>query len=441
MEIMRLFLDFKFHFASVFRFLYLAFFLFCFAGSPAYCAQWEITSETIIRTFERERLSGPLGSIRGEKKFLLPAYEYLGVDYGDSETGGFSLHMYGWGRKDLAGSDFYQDDPDGELLYGYIQYAKPYSQLRLALGRQHIFAGVANESFDGLMVSTGLGTYFSATAFGGLPSSFAEDNGRDGDFIYGARVAFRPTAVYEIGLSYQMLEDDGRTIEERAGLDLALNVGSWLNFSGMTSYNIETQGWREHSYTAQIRHKSLQLEPSYQYFQYKDYFNVNSQRTSLFGFLADSDEAVNIAGADLLWQARDFLQLGLRGRRYAYDLRREDAYYYAGLVTLIANGGSQLGLEAGHMDGDTPENIYTLYRAYAYWQNPGQFSGAFLSADLLFQDYEASVFGKNSAVHASLSGGYSFAEDTYQAKLSGIYSNDPFFDKDFGAVFTLLIRY
>ncbi len=106
------------------------------SATSGFCAGLEFTSETIIRAFEREPVSEPDGLTRGEEKLALPVYEYLGLEYGDPEAGGLSVHMYGWGRKDLSGSDYYPDDPEGELLYGYLQYAKPYSSFRHCLGRQ-----------------------------------------------------------------------------------------------------------------------------------------------------------------------------------------------------------------------------------------------------------------------------------------------------------------
>ncbi len=78
-------------------------------------------------------------------------------------------------------------------------------------------SGVTNRSVDSLMVSTGMGPYFSASVFGGLPSSFREENGSGGDRIYGARLAHQLAARYEIGLSYEKLEDDDTVRGENAG--------------------------------------------------------------------------------------------------------------------------------------------------------------------------------------------------------------------------------
>ena len=51
-------------------------------------SEFNISSETILRAFERENSDG-------EKFMTLPVYEYLGVDYGDPEFGEFSFHANG----------------------------------------------------------------------------------------------------------------------------------------------------------------------------------------------------------------------------------------------------------------------------------------------------------------------------------------------------------
>lgn len=411
------------------------------SSTSGFCAGLEFTSETIIRAFERGPVSEPDGLTRGEEKLALPVYEYLGLEYGDPEAGGLSVHMYGWGRKDLSDSDYFADDPEGELLYGYLQYAKPYSSFRLCLGRQHIFSGVTNRSVDGLMVSTGMGPYFSASVFGGLPSSFREENGSGGDRIYGARLAHQLAARYEIGLSYEKLEDDDTVRGEKAGLDLNLFLWDWLSFSGLSSYNPDTSGWREHHYSARLGYRNVQIEPTYQYFHYQDYFDSSDQEGNLFQFLADSDETVAISGADILYQAAGPLKLGIRSRRYDYELRDESADYYAGLLVIDTSGGHQAGLEAGRMEGDTPENIYALYRGYAYWQNPFKAAGSFFSVDALYIAYDAPVYGEDDALHLTMSGGLGFLNDRLEARLSGIYSRDAYFEEDIGAIMTFMIQY
>ena len=90
----------------------LALFLLC-SSFPVFAAdpRLQFSSETILYSFERENQKGD--SIQS-----MPLYEYMRMDYGDIDNIGLSLHAHGWARKDIADNGFYEDDTDGELLYG-----------------------------------------------------------------------------------------------------------------------------------------------------------------------------------------------------------------------------------------------------------------------------------------------------------------------------------
>lgn len=398
-------------------------------------AELDIRSETIIRGFERVLN-------QGEQEFILPLYEYLGIDYGDVDAGGISMHLYGWGRRDLTDSDYYEDDPDGELVYGYLQYAKPYSRLRVNLGRQQILSGVTNESVDGLKVETGLGAGFSASIYGGLPVAYDGADQADGKSLYGGRLAHSLGSGYEIGISYQQLATDGEADIEKAGTDFQFQVGNWLSLSGLSSYNLESRDWREHNYSARVQADHWALEPSYQYFQYQDYFDSTNPNNSVFTFLKDSEETLSIAGADLTWQGPAVVEIGVRARSYTYDVRQESAQYLAGLCALSFANGSQVGAELGRMDGETPDNIYDLYRGYFFWQNPFRLdSSGHISGDALYVAYDTPVFGEDSSMHYTLGAGRSFLDNRVETKLSVIYSQDPYFDSDLAGVMTFQVQY
>ena len=113
-----------------------------------------IKSETIFRCLERNTATE-------NDKLILPVYEYLRLDYGQTKSKGISFHAYGWGRGDLADSDYYKETSDGELHYAYLQYRKPFSNFKIRLGRQSVFTGVAVGSFDGLRIESELGRFFN----------------------------------------------------------------------------------------------------------------------------------------------------------------------------------------------------------------------------------------------------------------------------------------
>jgi hypothetical protein len=395
-----------------------------------------VKSQTTLRAFERQSLERDTN--QGEDALVLPLYQYLQLDCGDAEDGGWSFHMYGWGRTDLTDSAYFEDTMDGELLYGYLEYRRPYSALLLKLGRQHIFAGVTDQSVDGLQAAAGLGEIITATLFGGITSGSDDSSA---DTTYGGRLVLHPMPRYELGLSYQSTDLEGDP-DNRAGLDLSFNWSDWLTLQGLSSFNLETEDWREHRYSALLRLKNAVLEPSYHTFSYQDYFGTGKEQSNLFHFLADSEEQITIFGADLQWQGSGSVRLGGRYNRYSYDLRQESAEYYAALLSTDFSGGSQVGVEAGRMDGGTADNIYTLYRAYFYCIDPFGLSGpAFISGDGIYQAYDTPVFGEDSAVNFSLSAGIHLVNDSFVLQLTGLYSQDPYFEENVEGLVTLRYQY
>jgi hypothetical protein len=421
--------------SSFFRYL-AATLIIGLCGLPlAALAEIDIRSDTIIRGFDRRADSD-------EDKLVLPVYEYLGLDYGDMEQGGLSFHLYGWGRKDMAGGDFYANDPESELMYGYIRYQKPYSRFDASVGRQQVFAGVANQSVDGLQLSGGIGPYLSASIFGGVPVDYRDQDGGSADATYGTRVAHHLEGRYELGLSYQKTNANDEVSEEKAGADLILNLGSWMTLTGLSGYNLDSGDWREHRYDAQIQVSDLMVEPSFQYFSYQDYFGKGNSQNNIFHFLQNEEENLAIAGTDIVWQGLGPVDVGVRGRRYDYDRRRESASYIAGLLTVDTSSSSQIGVEIGRMDGETADNIYNMYRGYFYWQQPLKMKAqGFISGDALYIAYDAPVYGEDRSIQYSVSAGRHFFNNRMETKLSGIFSQDPYFENDVGGVVTLHVHY
>jgi hypothetical protein len=388
------------------------------------------SSQTTIRTFNRDTEAG-------NDSPVLPLYQYLGLDFEDAEEGGWSLHAYGYGRKDLADSGFFEEDADGELLYGYLEYKKPYSALGLKLGRQHIFAGVTNRSIDGIEIAAGWADIISAALFGGVTASSEETSS---DTTYGGRIALHPQPNYELGLSYQKIDTQG-VADNIAGADIFFSHDDWLTLQGLSSINLESEDWREHSYSAALRYNSAVLEPSFQTFSYKDYFGEGTEQNNLFHFLKNSEEQITIVGADVHWQGLEALRVGARYNVYRYEVRQEAAAYLAALLSVNLPGSVALGFEAGRMDGDTPDNRYNLYRGYFHWDDPFLLkTSAFVSADAIYQDYEEMIFDKDASLSLSLSSGMHFLDDRLELKITGLYAQDPYFDEDIQGIVTLLFQ-
>lgn len=411
--------------------------LFLCTSFPVFAAdpRLQFSSETILYSFERENQQG--NSIQS-----MPLYEYMRMDYGDIDNIGLSLHAHGWARKDIADNGFYEDDTDGELLYGYVEYVPPSSSSSIKIGRQHIFSGIVNDSVDGLGLESFLGAHASVTAFAGFPTAYKEDNGTSGDAIFGGRTAFHDIRLGTMGISYKKVSDDGDTVENTAGLDTYLMVTGFLTCQGLSSWNFESRGWREHTYEAVLVLDEFLLKAMYQAYRFDDYFSEDDTGSQPFRYLKDTDEKVSVVGGDMVWQQSGIVDVGIKLKQYTYDVRDETSRNVTAVLNVHGDKNSQAGLEIGIMDGETSENEYTLMRGYFYWDTPMPITeNWYVSGNLLYVRYDEDIYGEDSSLFMSLGGGKQIIENSLQLNVSGDYSSDPYFDKDFRLMIALKYDY
>ena len=401
----------------------------------SFATELVVKSDTIMRLFERDTSTEKDAAV-------LPGYEYLQIDAGHLEDYGLAFHLYGWGRADFANNDYYEDQTAGELLYGYLEYRDAASRLNAKLGRFQVFEGVANDAIDGLRLSGDLGEYFALSLYGGQPVGLDSTQGRSGDSIYGGRLAHHFGTLYEIGVSYKAIDNDSDTAEEMLGVDLSAFLPGNLSFFGSSAYNNETEDWAEHSYELRIPIASVLLKPYYQHFSYEDYFSTGANAVNPFRALAQSSEELTAYGADLLWQVNDAWTLGGKAKFFDYD-QRDKAETYSMLVSWQGEALTQYGAEVGRTTtDDTNGNDYTLVRLYGYCDAmAGRFWVDFFSADVLLAYYDKDIYGEDSSLFLSLGGGKRFLNDALSVKLSGDYSQDPYFDDDMRGMLTMSYRY
>ncbi len=386
--------------------------------------QVEISSDTIFRAFERDRG-------KQDDDLLVPAYQYLRLDLGALDEGGLSLHMHGWGRYDFNDSDYFDDNPDGELLSGYLEYNRPDYGTNFTLGRQHVMAGIINNSIDGLGIKSALTPYFKFALYGGSPVELSSEDGRSGDSIWGGRVAGHKAAEYEIGLSYKKKNSDGDSDEEMAGFDLFAELPLDINFFGFSSYNLDTKGWGEHSYEIRFDIYDFNFRPFYQRYRYEDFFNTKDNSANQFRFLAETGEILSSLGSDIIWQRFNQVDLGAKINFYDYDRRDDNAFYVEGNANWNLTGRTQIGGQIGRMNGDSDETRHLLTRAFFYWNTPSILSRlGFISGDAMYVRYDEEIYGQDYSLWLSLGGGMRFFDDALEVKLSGDWSNDPFFDSN-----------
>ena len=404
-----------------------------FLGLPgvAMAVEYHLASETLFRVFE----SNPAGQ---KDRQAAPAYEYLQLDIGKAAEPGWSFHAYGWGRLDLASDDYFKDDTAGELLYGYLEYADKVANFNARLGRQSIFEGVANETVDGLRVSSDLGRYFTASLYGGLPVALEGKQGRDGDSIYGGRLGHRLNGWYDVGVSYKRAENDDDLAGKMLGIDLGLYLPHGISLYGFSSRNLETDGWGEHSYELRFQLAGIDVRPYYQQFRYEDKFGTGTTGAYPFRYLADTGEELQVLGADVTWRAGETWDFGVKAKNYDYDERDEDSQYYAVLTTWHASSRCSLGGEIGVMNGDAAEDDYQLYRAFAYWDKlPAQLPLGFLTGEAVLVHYNEEIYNEDTSLFLSIGAGRRFLDDALEVKLSGDFSSDPYFDHDVRAMLAI----
>lgn len=399
-------------------------------------AEIKFQSDTLLRAFERDT---PIK----DDAAVLPMYEYLRLDIDSADEPGLAFHMYGWGRADLANNDYYADDTEGELLYGYLEYTRKEARFNARLGRQQVFEGVANDAVDGVRFSSDLGRYFSGSLYAGQPVALDIVSGSSGDSIYGGRLASHLAPWYDLGLSYKQISNDGDIADEKTGVDLSAYLPYDVSLYGLSSYNLESEGWGEHSYELRFPLGPVALRPYFQEFQYEDYFSTGVNSAGPFRFLAGTAERLRVGGADLTLPVGEAWVLVAKAKHYDYEVFDDSSQYSGAQASWsTGTGHSQIGGEFGYMNGDKAQNDYYLVRLFSYWdQLPTGSPVGFVSGDMVFVGYDQAIYGEDSSLFISLGVGKKFLDDTLELKLSADYSNDPYFDQDLRGMLTASYRF
>lgn len=393
---------------------------------PAVSAtELSIQSDTLLRVFQRDTATENDAAVT-------PIYEYLRVDMDTPDEPGLAFHLYGWGRGDLTDNDYFEDATTGELLYGYLEYSHKNARFNARLGRQYVFEGVANESVDGLRLSSDLGRYFSGSLYAGQQVPMTLENGRSGDSTYGGRLAHHLAGQYDLGLSYKKIRNDGDDAEELAGVDLSAYLPFGINVYGFSAYNVDTNNWGEHSFELRANLGPVSVRPYFQKFQYEDYFSAGINSANPFRFLAGSGEELTIFGTDLTLPVGEAWVLVGKAKNYDYKVFDDTSQYYSAQAIWSGEKHTQVGGEFGYMKGDAAQNDYYLVRAYTYWDKvPAGCPVGFVSGDVVYIGYDEAIYGEDSSLFISLAAGKKFlADEALELKLSGDYSSDPYFDND-----------
>ncbi|WP_020675237.1 hypothetical protein [Geopsychrobacter electrodiphilus] len=402
-------------------FCVLLFLVFLFPAT-AFSLSTDVQVETLFRGFERDIPT------EGSSQ-VLPGYGYLKFNVKDISSS-LSLHGYGWGRYDMADSRYYASQSKGELLYGYVEYRKPFSSLRARLGRQHVFEGVANETLDGLWAAGALTPAFSVSGYAGFPVGLSSTNGRSGDVLVGGRVAYHRPDAFDLGVSSKFSNNDGNAADRMLGVDLTWYLPKDMTLYGFSKFNTDASSFAEHSWELQIPIDSFTFKPYLQYYNYDSYFGTGDKAALPFLNLAKSGEKLGILGLDGTWLKSENWNLGGKVKYYTYD-KNDSSQYISAVVNFVGEEHTQTGGELGYMKGEAAKNNYLLLRIYTYQdQLPAKFKVDFISADLVYALYDQKIYSKDSSLFLSLGVGKHFFDKALDVKLSGDYSVDPLYSSD-----------
>lgn len=402
------------------------------APTMATAGTTSLRAESLVRFLERD-------TVTENDALVTPAYLYLQFDSGTPGENDLTFHANGWGRADLSDTDYYKDQTSGELLYGYFQYQPAGKDFMARLGRQAIFAGVANESIDGIYLSSHLPGNMALSLYAGQPVALDSTNGRDGDSIYGGRLGLQFSGRHQIGASYKFIENDSIDAEEMAGIDLGLSFNK-LFINGFSSYNLITEGFAEHSYEALFGAANARYRLFYQLFTFEDYFGNGANNANPFRILAQTSEELSSYGLEITHKVSDAIETGLKLARHDYDL--EEASHYAGLLAAWhGNGLTSYGGEIGFSEGENGRNDMVLTRLYGYQELSENSLLKQVSIDALYAKYDQEIFGEDTSLFLSLSGSRNILGDDLTLKISADYESGPYFDSDIRGLVSLIYHY
>lgn len=368
-----------------------------------------VDSSTLVGIGKRD-VSG------GSNETLAPATQFLGLTADKLADGNLSLHLYGWGRADLADNSFNNNSSDGSLTYGYLQYRFSQASANIRAGRHFIHEGIVNEQVDGISLRTDLPMGFGLSAFGGATVHTTDLSGESsdgkGDSLYGGRINYRYKGMLDVGLSAVSegsapnLVSHANGKYSRIGGDIWITPFATVDIIGQSSYNTETSKFAHHSYL--INYKPIQklvLTGEYNYYSDSSYrFPWTSSTTALL----NPNDKSSTAGLIASYEINKNLDAALDYKHYSREFGSADRF--GGDLRVKYQDNSIRGgvgyhyLDAGQGFAITPytSGSYQELRCYVMRDTKSYFG----AVDLLGQFFKDDIYNESSAWEAIASLGY-----------------------------------
>jgi hypothetical protein len=377
-------------------------------------AEISVDATSIVR-FEQRDDTGV------NKKDIIPATQFLGLDAANLADGNLSLHAYGWGRGDIGDKSFNSDQFAGSLTYGYLQYRLKAANADVRAGRFFVHEGIVNEQIDGASVRTDLPLGFGFSAFGGAnvhtKKLLNENSDGKGEGNFGGRVNYRYKGVLELGASGQYETNaptliNYPTVNHRlVGGDVWFSPHKSVELMGHTSYNTVTKGVAEHSYLMNVK--------PLQHLVLTGEFNEHRERNYLYSWTTFSGSALNPSersrslGGSASYGFSKAVEVAADYKHYTREIGNADRYgadvKFSLLDNTVRSGLGYHYLRAGKefaING-TPNASFHELRGYIMHDTKTYFA----AVDAIGYIFKEKVYNEKAAWEATISLGYHITPD------------------------------
>lgn len=318
------------------------------ATAGAWAQDFSATSSTYLQV-TKQQTNG------FDSKTAAPLAEFLSIDASRLGTEALSLHLSGWGLRDLGEtSTNFGGKSYGDISYGYLEYRFKQANAQVQAGRFAVNQGAGIDQVDGVSGRTDLIGGFNVSGFVGAPVLYRTqpaanqtDYRTQSDLIFGARVGKRWAKVGELGVSY-VQEGTKRSQDYAApqsadftrkqlGVDVRLVPVASLDVVGHTLLNVQAadhapQNARrlaENDYAVTYRIKpTVALTGTYTERNLEAYYAATNLPNL---FRADERDRHRAFGGNLAVGAADALQVLVDYRQTRRDLYGVASRYGADL--------------------------------------------------------------------------------------------------------------
>jgi hypothetical protein len=363
---------------------------------------------------------------------VVPAYEEIWLSARDLDIPGVDgtrIVVSAWGM--VAGGDTMDGrNVTGDVDVAFIEGKLFDRHLGLRAGRQLVASGVArNLQLDGLDVLARFPEGIGLEAYGGVPVPPRFGYAR-GQAAIGGRLFWRPAPIFEGGVSFVHIIDDGEIDRQEAGVDARVRVSDEFTLTGLAAFSVVEQRLSEATLRVRWqpeRNVELTLEGA------RTAPDLFVSRASIFSVFAEQSR--NEAGATLY--VRPWSRLRLWGDGYVVN---DDSGtggrggLRASLAVDSANA-TQLGLEGRVLA--LPDSRYVQGRIYGR-QRFGSEVTATLDCDVVWLD--PAINGQDVSLTVAGTVGWDFSPG-WKALVSALTGQTPLVEWRFEAMAKLVYNF